>query len=128
MSGTLTKFMGKFSEDGKIKDILEQAPNHTPVGWKNSPQFAKEFKEQMTGCSSQGDFKNAEIFKEKKNFWQECAEMGETLMKKCIWAVNFAPSKIEYHKKREEFLKCEYYNNLWDIAQIYPNNVPSEDM
>jgi hypothetical protein len=111
MSKPMAKFVGKFTDDGKIKAILDEEPYINPLGWRHSWTQASQLKEKMNEYAEHGDFNNASTFKEKKDMWLACADKEESLMKKCEWAVNFAPPKIEYHRKREEFEKCDYFSN-----------------
>ena len=127
MSKPMAKFFGKFTDDGKIKAILDEAPYINPVGWRHSRTQASQLKEKMNEYAEHGDFNNASIFKEKKDMWLACADKEESLMKKCEWAVNFAPPKIEYHHKREEFEKCDHSSNILKIATDYLERVPDED-
>ena len=85
----MAKFFGKFTDDGKIKAILDEAPYIKPVVWRHSRTQASQLKERMNEYAEHGDFNNASTFKEKKDMWLAlaCADKEESLMKKCEWAV-----------------------------------------
>ena len=78
----MAKFFGKFTDDGKIKAILDEAPYINPVVWRHSRTQASQLKEKMNEYAEHGDFNNASLFKEKKDMWLACADKEESLTKK----------------------------------------------
>jgi hypothetical protein len=54
MSKPMAKFFGKFTDDGMIKAILDEAPYINPVGWRHSRTQASQLKGRRKAVCRKG--------------------------------------------------------------------------
>ena len=108
---TFKSFLGT-NDKKNCEYVLNNAPQTEPVGWKHAEAVAKQFNDELKGVLTIKDWTNAKLIKPKRGNWQAAADKEKTLLEKCQWAQGHAEEKVVYFSKREDFDKCQYYQNV----------------
>jgi len=130
INGNISKMFSKqqSSIDKEFEFVEKNAPITKPQGYASATKQLKMVQEEMNAASNDNQFELAQEKKIEVEKLLETTVMERKLYRLCLKTRDISESKIEYHKKKLEFLKCAKYHLLLNIANEYLRHVSPHDV